>query len=117
MSSILPHADRSRFRGANPAHTAIHCYPMRPSRSGNSESSLPAGLESVNRRIATLSKRKTDPLHNKIMDFALRRQVRVGKDSNERHPAVTCQRAPWMRWKGLARICGAWPCLRPPGAY
>ena len=70
MSSILPHADRSRFRGANPAHTAIHCYPMRPSRSGNSESSLPAGLESVNRRIATLSKRKTDPLHNKIMDFA-----------------------------------------------
>jgi hypothetical protein len=33
-------------------------------------SSLPAHLEFVDRRISTLSERKIDPLHNKIMDFA-----------------------------------------------
>jgi hypothetical protein len=32
--------------------------------------SLPACLEIVNRRIATLSERKIDPLHDEIMDFA-----------------------------------------------
>jgi hypothetical protein len=38
-------------------------------KSGPAHSSLPARFEIVNRRIATLSKRKTDPFYDKIMDF------------------------------------------------
>jgi hypothetical protein len=33
-------------------------------------SSLPTYFEIVNRRIATLSERKTDPFHHEIMDFS-----------------------------------------------
>ena len=40
------------------------------SRASAALSSLLASFEVVNRRIATLSERKTNPFHDEIMDFA-----------------------------------------------
>jgi hypothetical protein len=82
-------------------------------------SSLPTYLEIVNRRITTLSERKTDPLHDKIVNLApllespvaLRRQLRANIGSNDGYAAVAPLRASWALWKGLAGLCLVWPFL------
>ena len=65
---------REQLQAVSPSITQQNCTALRArARETSSQhrgSPLPTYFKIVNRRIAALSERKTDPFHDEIMDFA-----------------------------------------------